>query len=191
MLHNLSKKNIKKKSIFAKNNIMKRGIITFGVLTLLFLNSTWGQLASRIRTYTETTVSDVHISVYKSPFRHPGHYVHAYFSDRDHFHVTAMPDYPVRGQVNGSRTYFEGDTVTLTAIPNNTYRFLHWDDGDTSNPRQFIITQDSSFTAHFDWQTEGISSTDNQNALFTLTPNPAHHSVTVTIDSHISILKSQ
>ncbi len=115
----------------------------------------------------------------------------AYFSDRDYFHVTAMPDYPVRGYVNGSGTYFEGDTVTLTAIPNNTYRFLHWNDGDTSNPRQFIITQDSSFTAHFDWQTEDISSPDSPNTLFTLTPNPAHHSVTVTIDSRIPILNSQ
>ena len=68
----------------------------------------------------------------------------AYFSDRDYYHVTAKPDYPVRGHVDGSGTYFEGDTVTLTAIPNNTYRFLRWNDGDTSNPRQFIITQDSS-----------------------------------------------
>ena len=115
----------------------------------------------------------------------------AYFSDRDYYHVTAKPDYPVRGHVDGSGTYFEGDTVTLTAIPNNTYRFLRWDDGDTSNPRQFIITQDSSFTAHFDWHTEGISSPDNQNTLFTLTPNPAHNSVTITINSQISIPKSQ
>ena len=44
----------------------------------------------------------------------------AYFSDRDYYHVTAKPDYPVRGHVDGSGTYFEGDTVTLTAIPNNT-----------------------------------------------------------------------
>ena len=115
----------------------------------------------------------------------------AYFSDRDYYHVTAKPDYPVRGHVDGSGTYFEGDTVTLTAIPNNTYRFLRWNDGDTSNPRQFIITQDSSFTAHFDWHTEGISSPDNQNTLFTLTPNPAHNSVTITINSQISIPKSQ
>ena len=47
---------------------MKRGIITIGVLTLLFLNSTWGQPTSRIRSYSETTVSDVHLQVYKSTF---------------------------------------------------------------------------------------------------------------------------
>ena len=116
----------------------------------------------------------------------------AYFSDRGYFHVTAQPDYPIRGHVNGSGTYLEGDTVTLTAIPNNTYQFLHWNDGDTSNPRQFIITQDTSFTAHFDWpQTEGIAAPDNQAPLFTLSPNPAHNSVTITINSQLSTLKSQ
>lgn len=45
---------------------MKKGIIIFGVLALSSLNSTWGQLASRIRAYSETSVSDVHLQVYKS-----------------------------------------------------------------------------------------------------------------------------
>lgn len=115
----------------------------------------------------------------------------AYFSDRDYYHVTAKPDYPVRGHVDGSGIYFEGDTVTLTAIPNNTYQFLRWNDGNTSNPRKFIITQDSSFTARFTWPTEGISSPDSLNALFTLTPNPAHRTVTITINSQLSIPNSQ
>lgn len=116
----------------------------------------------------------------------------AYFSDRDYFHVTAKPDYTIRGHVDGGGIYFEGDTVTLTAIPNNTYRFVCWNDGDTSNPRQLVITQDTVLTALFDWsQTEGFSSPDQTNNLFTLTPNPAHNSVTVTINPQLTISNLQ
>ena len=115
----------------------------------------------------------------------------AYFSDKDYFHVTAQPDYPVRGHVNGGGTYFDGDTVTLTAIPNDTYHFIRWNDGDTSNPRQFIVTQDTAFTAHFDWQTESISSPYSPNPLFSITPNPAHNNVTITINTQLSIQNHQ
>ena len=109
----------------------------------------------------------------------------ALFTDREAFRVTVQPDYTLRGHVTGGGTYFNGDTVTLTAIPNENYRFLCWNDGDTSNPRQFTITRDTSFTAHFNWisQHEGIFTTDDQTPLFSLTPNPAHNSVTVTINT--------
>ena len=109
----------------------------------------------------------------------------ALFTDREAFLVSVQPDYTLRGSVTGGGTYFNGDTVTLTAIPNENYRFLCWNDGDTSNPRQFTITRDTSFTAHFNWisQHEGIFTTDDQTPLFSLTPNPAHNSVTVTINT--------
>ena len=109
----------------------------------------------------------------------------ALFTDREAFLVSVQPDYTLRGSVTGGGTYFNGDTVTLTAIPNENYRFLCWNDGDTSNPRQFTITRDTSFTAHFNWisQHEGIFTTDDQTPLCSLTPNPAHNSVTVTINT--------
>ena len=117
----------------------------------------------------------------------------AYFTDSIPVHVTARPDVLFHGRVTGSGDYWAGDTVTLTATPNENYRFTGWNDGDTANPRTIIVTQDTTFTALFKWigQHEDISAPDGQAPLFTLTPNPAHNSVTVTINSQLSILNSQ
>ena len=117
----------------------------------------------------------------------------AYFTDSIPVHVTARPDVLFHGRVTGSGDYWAGDTVTLTATPNENYRFTGWNDGDTANPRTIIVTQDTTFTALFKWigQHEDISAPDGQSPLFTLTPNPAHNSVTVTINSQLSILNSQ
>jgi len=47
-----------------------------------------------------------------------------------------------------------GDThhlssCTITATPKYGYHFTQWTDGDTNNPRTFIVTQDTTFTAEF------------------------------------------
>lgn len=56
----------------------------------------------------------------------------------------------------------------------------------------FVITQDTVLTALFDWsQSEGFSSPDQTNNLFTLTPNPAHNNVTVTINPQLTISNLQ
>ena len=44
----------------------------------------------------------------------------------------------------------DAPTASITAIPNNGYRFVEWNDGDTNNPRSLILTQDTSFTAIFE-----------------------------------------
>ena len=49
-----------------KNNIMKRKTITLAIVALLFIDSVWCQTASLIRTYSETTDSDIHLQVYTS-----------------------------------------------------------------------------------------------------------------------------
>ena len=110
----------------------------------------------------------------------------AHFTDSIPFYVTAQPDLPLHGQVTGGGTYWPNDTAHLSAIPNERYRFIGWDDGDTANPRSAVITQDTAFTALFEWddQHEGIAvpgKDEEGQQLFTLTPNPAHGSVTVTL----------
>ena len=37
----------------------------------------------------------------------------------------------------------------ITAAPNYGYHFVKWNDGNTENPRSFILTQDTVFTAEF------------------------------------------
>jgi len=66
----------------------------------------------------------------------------------------------VYAAVNGNGTlaispqagqYFVGDTITLTATPNNTNwtRFLRWSDGNTNKPRTIIVGTTNVFTAIF------------------------------------------
>lgn len=46
----------------------------------------------------------------------------------------------------GCATY---DCNELTETPLNGYYFDHWNDGNTSNPRPIVYTQDTTFTAFF------------------------------------------
>ena len=53
------------------------------------------------------------------------------------------------GTVTGGGIYHYGDTATIEAIPDMGCEFLFWNDGIVTNPRDIIITQDTTFIAHF------------------------------------------
>lgn len=53
------------------------------------------------------------------------------------------------GIITGVGIYDHGSTATLTAIANEYYEFVCWNDGQASNPRSFIVTQNATFTAMF------------------------------------------
>ena len=46
------------------------------------------------------------------------------------------------GSVTGAGTYNTGESVTLTAVASEGYRFLSWGDGVTDNPRTVIAEED-------------------------------------------------
>ena len=56
---------------------------------------------------------------------------------------------PQMGSVETPSQRSRNTYQTFTAVPNYGYRFCCWDDGDTSNPRQIYLTQDTLFTALF------------------------------------------
>ena len=51
------------------------------------------------------------------------------------------------GKVTGTGEYEYLSECTLRATANYGYRFVSWEDGVTSNPRKFVVTKDSVFTA--------------------------------------------
>ena len=65
----------------------------------------------------------------------------------------------VDGSVNGGGTYPYGTQVKLTAVPNYGYHFTQWSDGNTENPRTFVLTRDTTFTAEFEKNSYTISTT--------------------------------
>ena len=53
------------------------------------------------------------------------------------------------GTISGKSSAEYLDEVTMTANPNYGYHFAQWSDGNTDNPRTFVLTQDTTFTAEF------------------------------------------
>ncbi|MBP5536277.1 MAG: T9SS type A sorting domain-containing protein [Bacteroidales bacterium] len=101
----------------------------------------------------------------------------AYFSNAELHEVVAVPDDEAKGHVRGGGAYFIGDTVALTAVPEHGYRFSHWNDGDTANPRYFIVTRDTTFVAYF---SNGAGLDIPRGTVgMTVSPNPAHTRFTV------------
>ena len=65
------------------------------------------------------------------------------------YNVTVASANPEMGGVSGAGSYPAGSTVSVEALPNYGYRFTQWQDGETANPRTFVINSDMEFTASF------------------------------------------
>ena len=70
--------------------------------------------------------------------------------DEQQYYVELPSADTARGIAKPTAYYPSGSHQTITAVANSCYRFSHWSDGDTSNPRTIFVTQDTSFTAYFD-----------------------------------------
>ena len=71
----------------------------------------------------------------------------AYF-DKNTYYITKNYD-SNQGYVDGYSSGEYLDNITLTAEPNYGYHFVRWSDGNTDNPRHFVLTQDTTFSAEF------------------------------------------
>ena len=65
------------------------------------------------------------------------------------FTINVESNNPDWGTVTGGGSYPYGDTIQIEAIPNVGHEFLTWEDGIVDNPRDIVVTQDSTFTALF------------------------------------------
>ena len=72
-----------------------------------------------------------------------------------------------QGSVSGSGSYNYLSNRTIEAIPNYGYHFTQWSDGNTDNPRTFVLAKDTTFTAQFapNQYTLSLQCDDNQGSV--------------------------
>ena len=64
------------------------------------------------------------------------------------------------GTVTGAGYYTKGDTATLAVTPYDGCIFKQWSDGNTDNPRTFVVTDDASFVAEIEREEVNYTSAD-------------------------------
>ena len=62
----------------------------------------------------------------------------------------------------------ENGLATIEAIPATHYRFTHWSDGNTDNPRSLTLTQDTVLTASFEPDTFVVSAVAEHDSMGTV-----------------------
>ena len=98
--------------------------------------------------------------------------------------ISAVPADPTMGSVQGGGSYEENTQVTLTAVPNEGYHFVRWQDGNTDNPRVVTVTGNATYVATFE-ANAGIEDI-NGAGYVSLYPNPASSTVTVSVEGNES-----
>ena len=73
------------------------------------------------------------------------------------FAITTAVNDDVMGSVTEGGEYAFGTEITLTATPNDGYRFTQWSDGNTDNPRTITVTENKTYTTEFEVQTYTIT----------------------------------
>ncbi len=63
--------------------------------------------------------------------------------------ITVASNNDAWGSVSGGGSYTVGDSVVLAATAAFGYRFDHWSDGGTDNPRRFVAAENKNLTAFF------------------------------------------
>ncbi len=105
----------------------------------------------------------------------------AFFAEKPIYNVSVESDNPLLGIVSGSGSYYEDETVIITATAMENGLFDKWNDGNWDNPRTVTVTQDTSFTAFFidlgNGGTEGIDQAEG--LVFSISPNPTKGGITV------------
>jgi len=65
------------------------------------------------------------------------------------YHLTAIPEDTLKGSVQITTQATCTTPAVIEAIPNFFYVFDHWSDGNTDNPRNVSLAQDSTLIAYF------------------------------------------
>lgn len=126
---------------------------------------------NNLRDYTNPTVEEI---PYFGPFLP--------IVDTGSYQLTVLSADNEMGTVAGGGIFRTMSIDTISATARNGFRFSHWSDGATENPRAVEIYCDSTITAFFA-ENANIDNTDTDHS-FDLVPNPAHNRITVHTDGY-------
>lgn len=73
----------------------------------------------------------------------------AIFEPRPMYTITVTSVSNTMGTAFGGGTFYANSEINIGAIPNEGYHFAGWQDGEMSNPRTIIVTQDAEYIANF------------------------------------------
>ena len=71
------------------------------------------------------------------------------FFGYNQYTITASPENTTFGTVSGGGTFNYLSSRTIQATENGTHYFARWSNGVTENPYTFVLTQDTTLTAHY------------------------------------------
>ena len=86
--------------------------------------------------------------------------IRALLGELEQVTVTVEANYADRGTVDGSGSYYPGDTAILTATPAAGYRFAGWSTGEQDNPLHLRVTGPATIIAAFVPQPVGIEESE-------------------------------
>ena len=66
-----------------------------------------------------------------------------------YFTLTVLSANETMGYTLGSGVWPDDDPVSIEAVPHPNYHFTNWNDNVTTNPRNIVLTSDTTFTAYF------------------------------------------
>ena len=90
--------------------------------------------------------------------------------------ISVLSSNNTMGSVNGSGTFEENTTITITATPNQGYKFVSWNDGNTQNPRQITVTGNATYIANF-------SSINDDETLYTVSATSSNEDMGIVTGS--------
>ena len=92
------------------------------------------------------------------------------------YYITKKVNNSRGGTVEGPSSALFGDTVEIFASVNDNYYFTQWSDGIIDNPRKFVLTRDTTFTAEYAAYRSG---TCGDNNVLTWTYDPTTRCLTI------------
>lgn len=95
-----------------------------------------------------------------------------------YFTLTVLSANETMGYTVGSGVWPDDDPVSIEAVPHPNYHFTNWNNNVTTNPRNIVLTSDTTFTAYFAYN-DGVEDYSSENILVYTRPGTIMVSVEI------------